>query len=196
MSPERPEALTVALLVIGIFEQLGIEYHVGGSYASSIHGVPRQTQNVDLVAALSDFHVEPLIEALTPEFYADEEPARRAIELRSSFNVLHLASGVKVDIFCRGNSAFDLSEFARASSTTIYGEGSEIRLRVKSAEDTILRKLLWFREGGETSERQWHDVLGCLNAQAGLLDSSYLNRWAMEIDVSDLLQKVLRETRK
>ena len=130
---------------------------------------------------------------MTPEFYADVEPARRAIERRGSFNVLHLASGVKVDIFCLGESAFDRSEFDRASYARVYGLDPEVRLRVKSPEDTVLRKLHRFREGGEVSERQWGDVLGCLTTQKGSLDLAYLKRWAKEIGVADLLEKSLGE---
>ena len=196
MSPGRPEALNVALRVIESFERLGIDYHLGGSYASSIHGVPRQTQDVDLVAELTVAQAEALIEALTPEFYGDPEPARRAVEQLGSFDVLHLESGVKVDIFCRGDSAFDRSEFERASSTKVYGERPEVRIRVKSPEDTILRKLLWYRAGGHVSDRQWNDVLGCLGAQGGALDHDYLRQWSEEIGVSDLLEKAVREAPK
>lgn len=79
MSPERPEALQVALQVIEIFETLGVDYHLGGSYASSIHGVPRQTQDLDLVADLGASQASAFIELLGTEFYADVESARLAI---------------------------------------------------------------------------------------------------------------------
>jgi len=174
--------------VIEIFEKLGIEYHLGGSYASSIHGVPRQTQDIDLVAKLTSEQIEPLVAALVPDFYADAEPARRALLQRSSFNVLHLASGVKVDIFCLGDSAFDRSEFKRAKLTRLYGDAS-VRIRVKTAEDIVLRKLQWYRLGGETSDRQWNDVIGCLKAAAR--DVDYLRHWAEDLELADLLERAL-----
>ena len=196
MTPERPEGLRVALRVIEIFEELGIDYHLGGSYASSIHGVPRQTQDVDLVAKLTSEQIEPLIAALRPEFYADSEPAHLALQRHSSFNLLHLASGVKVDIFCLGRSGFDRSEFERASHTRLYGAGSAVSIRVKSPEDTVLRKLQWYRLGGEHSDRQWTDVIGCLGAQTGALDLEYMRRWAAEIEVADLLEKAFDESKQ
>jgi hypothetical protein len=85
LTPTHPEGLRVALRVIEIFETIGIEYHLGGSYASSIHGVPRQTQDVDLVAKLEPDQIAPLVNALGPDFYADGESARRALARRSSF---------------------------------------------------------------------------------------------------------------
>jgi hypothetical protein len=188
LTPTHPEGLRVALRVIGIFETLGIEYHLGGSYASSVHGVPRLTQDVDLVAKLAPEQIEPLVAALGGDFYADAEPARRALEQRSSFNVLHLASGVKVDIFCLGDSAFDRSEFERARPTRLYDDEA-VRIRVKTAEDIVLRKLQWYRMGGETSDRQWSDVLGCLGATARDID--YLRHWARDLGVADLLERAL-----
>jgi hypothetical protein len=188
LTPSHPEGLRVALRVIEIFGNLGVEYHVGGSYASSIHGVPRQTQDVDLVAKLRPEQIEPLIVALGSEFYADAHSAHQALAQRSSFNLLHLASGVKVDIFCLGDSAFDRSEFARAEPTPLFGD-DPVRIRVKSAEDIVLRKLQWYRLGGEVSDRQWTDVVGCL--RAGKRDVDYLERWAAELGVADLLERAL-----
>lgn len=193
MTPSQPEGLRVALRVIEIFESLGIAYHLGGSYASSIHGVPRQTQDVDLVADIGPEQIEPFIAALGADFYADAEPARRALAQRSSFNVLHLSSGVKVDVFCLGDSAFDRSEFERAELTPLYDEPPR-RIRVKTAEDTVLRKLEWYRIGGEISDRQWTDVIGCL--RAGPRDLDYMRRWARELDVADLLERALAMARE
>lgn len=193
MSPERPEALQVALLVVRLLEALGVRYHLGGSYASSIHGAPRQTQDVDLVADLDATQAEELVKALQPAFYADAEPARRAAEQRSSFNVLHLASGVKVDIFCPSDAPFDRAELERSKAQTLRGLGAEVTIQVKSPEDTILRKLDWYRRGGEVSEQQWRDVVACLRAQEGNLDLEYLHRWADELAVRALLDRALRE---
>jgi hypothetical protein len=188
LKPAHPEGLRVALRVIDAFESLGIDYHLGGSYASSIHGVPRQTQDVDLVAKLRPGQIDPLIGALGAEFYGDAEAARRALALRSSFNLLHLASGVKIDIFCLGDTAFDRSEFDRARPTRLFGDDA-VSIRVKTAEDIVLRKLQWYRMGGEVSDRQWSDVLGCL--QAGARDVDYLRHWAGELRLTDLLERAL-----
>jgi len=189
LTPSHPEGLRVALRVIEIFDRLGIDYHLGGSYASSIHGVPRQTQDVDLVASFREEQIEPFVAALGSDFYADAESARAALARRSSFNILHLASGVKVDLFCLGDSAFDRSEFERAELVSLFGE-PPARIRVKTAEDIVLRKLLWYRLGGESSDRQWSDVVGCL--EAGDRDLHYLRHWAAELGLADLLERAMR----
>jgi hypothetical protein len=110
------------------------------------------------------------------------------VEQRPSFDVLHLPDGVKVDVFCLGDSAFGRSEFARAQPTRLFGD-EPVQLRVKTAEDIVLRKLQWYRIGGEVSDRQWGDVLGCL--RAGGRDLAYLRQWAGELGVADLLERAL-----
>lgn len=150
--------------------------------------MPRQTQDVDLVAKLRPEQIEPLFAALGADFYADPEPARRALAQRSSFNVLHLASGVKVDVFCLGDSDFDRAEFERAELMPLHGD-DPVQIRVKTAEDIVLRKLQWYRIGGEISDRQWSDVVGCL--RAGDRDVDYMRRWASDLELGDLLERAL-----
>jgi hypothetical protein len=131
-----------------------------------------------------------LIAALGSDFYADAEAARRALAQKSSFNVVHLSSGVKVGVFVLGDGAFDRSEFDRAEQTRLRGE-ENVLVRVKTAEDIILRKLQWCRLAGEVSDRQWGDVVGCL--EAGRRDVGYLRHWARELEVSDLLELALSQ---
>ncbi len=84
-----PEIVRVALQVIEILEDLGISYHVGGSFASSIHGVPRQTRDLDLAVDLNPGHARRLVLRLASDFYVDSEMLRSAIKHRESFNVVH-----------------------------------------------------------------------------------------------------------
>ncbi len=188
MTPERPEALQVALEVIRLLDRLGIRYHLGGSYASSVHGTPRQTQDVDLVIEADETTVADLTAQLPSHYYRDPDSAIEAVRLRSRFNLIHLASGVKLDVFVRGDEPFDREEFAR-SRDVILASAPESPLRVKSAEDIILRKLQWYRLGGEVSDRQWSDVLGILANQGAALDFDYLEKWAEELELSDLLER-------
>jgi len=190
MSPELPEALRVALQVIDVLDDLGVRYHVGGSYASSIHGIPRQTQDIDLVVALPAGLAARLVELLRASFYVDEQAVHDAVERRSSVNVIHLESGIKVDLFLQGTGPFDREEFGRARPELVQAE-PERRVVVKTAEDTILRKLQWYRRGGEVSERQWSDIIGILKTQGTSLDRPYMLRWARELAVDDLLAAVL-----
>ena len=70
---------------------------------------------------------------------------------------------------------------------------TEVSAKFASPEDTILAKLEWYRLGNEVSERQWRDVLGVLKTRAGTLELSYLQKWADELKVSDLLERALKE---
>ncbi|MCB1055395.1 MAG: hypothetical protein KDD11_07760 [Acidobacteria bacterium] len=181
------EALQSVLEVVDVFEELGVAYHVGGSLASSVHGVPRQTNDLDLVADLSTTQAAEVVRKLETRFYVDIEMITRAIERRGSFNLVHLGTGFKVDVFLVGREAFDRMEFAR--SGPYHLEGLPRELLVKSPEDTLLRKLDWYRKGGEVSDRQWADILGILRARGAELDETYLTRWAEELGVDDLLAR-------
>jgi len=190
VTPSDPEALQVAFRVLGILQRLGIAYHLGGSYASAIHGVPRQTHDVDLVVDLGPEHVPEIVRALEGEFYIDEHAVERAVSERSSVNLVHFSTGVKVDLFVKGSTAFEASEFRRRVVVRLGDEPGHDAF-VKSAEDTVLRKLLWFRLGGEVSDRQWRDVQGIVSVQGERLDLDYLTRWADQVGVRDLLDRVL-----
>lgn len=184
------DSLQIVLRVVDVLEELGVRYHFGGSWASSIHGVPRQTRDLDLVVDLPPSAVPILTSRLVGEFYLSEERIRQAIERHSSFNLIHLATGFKIDVFLRGPGEFDRLELERSGPQRI-GAGQEREVFVKSAEDTLLRKLQWYRLGGETSERQWTDVLGIVKEQGDRLDQKYMRRWAEDLGVSDLLERAL-----
>jgi hypothetical protein len=177
--------------VVRALEGLHVPYQVGGSLASSIYGIPRATQDVDLVAQLRREHVAPLVAALGTEFYADAEMIVDAIQHRSSFNVIHLPTNYKVDIFLLQPGAWGREEMARRRAEQI-GEGDDtVTLYFSSPEDTILHKLEWFRAGGGVSDRQWGDVLGVLKVQGNGLDFAYLRRWAAELGLTELLSRAL-----
>ena len=187
---DPPDSLGVALEVIDAFESMEIPYHVGGSWASSIHGVPRQTLDIDLVADLSTTHLPQLVDRLEGQFYIEPDAVRDAIETHSSFNLIHLQSGFKVDVFTIGPSEFDRVEFERRQEQHILEDPPRL-VFVKSPEDTVLRKLQWFRMGGGVSDRQWTDVVGVLKVQGERLDFEHLRNWAERLDISDLLETAI-----
>lgn len=189
MTPSDPEGLRVAFLVLEVLDRLGISYHIGGSYASAIHGIPRQTHDVDLVVDLRKDRVGDLVQALAGGFYVDEEAVARAVRERASCNLVHLATGIKIDIFVKGTAPFDVAEFDRKVAVRLGDEPSH-EVFVKSAEDTLLRKLLWYRLGGEVSDRQWEDVRGILSVQGERLDMGYLREWADRLAIRDLLDRL------
>ena len=192
MTPSDPEALQVAFLVFDVLDSLGRKYHLGGSYASSIHGIPRQTHDIDIVSDLQSGDEEDIELGLAGEFYCDREQIAESISRGSSFNLVHLETGVKIDIFPQGDSAFDNEEQERRQ---VLNLGNPPRpVPVKTAEDTILRKLEWYRLGGEVSDRQWGDVLGILDTQQGQLDLDYLRSRSPALGVIDPLDKALEST--
>jgi hypothetical protein len=187
------ESTRVTLLVTQTLEDLGIPYAVGGSLASSLHGVMRSTLDVDIVADMRLEHIQPLVAALSKEFYADDEMMKDAIEHKSSFNLIHYETAFKVDIFIRKSRAFDQMQLERRR-TSVIATDPEQSVYVTSPEDVILSKLEWYRMGGEVSDRQWRDILGVLKTRAGELDLDYLRKWATELKVSDLLERALKES--
>ena len=183
-------------LIVGVarmLERLGIPYHVGGSVASSAHGMYRASADVDFVIDPTPEQLEALARALEPEFYVSRPAIAEALARRSTFNAIHEATSFKVDFFLKGPGPFDTEELRRSIRQVVGAEGAHTVL-IKSAEDTILRKLDWYRRGGETSERQWQDVLSILAAMRGRLDDPYLDRWARELSVADLLTRARHET--
>lgn len=186
------EPLRITLEVARVLEDLGVPYLLGGSLASSLHGIPRLTQDADLVADLRPKDIPPLVSRLQASFYIDEEAIREALRRRRSFNVIHLGTMTKVDIFIPKGDALAREEMARRLRITLP-EGDGAALYVASAEDTILQKLAWFVLGGGVSERQWNDILGVIKVRRGSLDLAYLRYWAAETDLEDLLTKAFAE---
>lgn len=188
------ETTRITLLVTNTLERLGIRYAVGGSLASSLHGVMRSTIDVDIVADVSPEHIPLLAAALSKEFYADEEMMRDAVKHRSSFNLIHYDTAFKVDIFIRKLRPFDQMQLERRRISIIATEPEE-SVYVVSPEDIVLSKLEWYRMGGEISDRQWRDILGVMKVREGELDLEYLRKWAVELNVGDLLERALREAK-
>ena len=148
--------------------------------------------DADLVANIQPDQISRFANVLKEDFYVDPLSILDAIQHRSSFNLIHLKTMFKVDIFLPKDRAFDRMQLERRSRMVLMDD-PERTAWVTSAEDIILAKLEWFRMGGEVSERQWRDVLGVMKSQGSLLDEAYLRRWAAELDVLDLLERAFNE---
>ena len=183
------EPIAVTLRVVAELDRLDIEYLVGGSIASSVHGRPRTTQDVDLVAKITQRHVEPLVRGLEGEFYVDAEMIADAIERRGSFNVIHLETMLKVDVFVFAGDELAVEEMSRRVQVPLR----EARVWFASPEDIVLQKLEWYRKGEGISERQWRDVLGVLAVQGERFDVVYTRRWAARLGLNELLERALAE---
>ncbi len=187
------EAFQVVLEVVRLLDSLGVPYLVGGSLASSLHGIPRATQDADLLANLRIEHVQLFVAAVSPAFYVDAERVLHAVQRRSSFNLVHLKTAIKVDIFVLKPDPLSLQEMARRQILPVPGEPGTV-LQVATAEDTVLQKLLWYQQGDRISERQWNDVLGVLKVQRQRLDLDYLKEWAPRIGVDNLLRQAFEDS--
>lgn len=187
------DPLIVVAKLAHVFDDLGIAYVVGGSLASSLYGIPRASQDVDLMADMRLAHVDPATRALEKDFYVAAEMISDAIRRRGSFNVIHLATMFKADIFIPREEAWSIEEMARAHTEEFQLGETDLTIRFASPEDTVLHKLLWYKLGGNVSDRQWNDVLGVLKVQGELLDLAYLERWAAILKVDDLLARASSE---
>lgn len=178
--------------LLAVLDQLGIAYYAGGSVASSVHGVPRYTQDVDLVADIRSEQTALLAARLQAAFYADAQQMRDAMRYGRSFNLIHLASGFKIDIFPLQKDEFHAGEMAR-SETRLWEVSAtdSVRIQVASAEDTVLEKLRWYKRGGGISDRQWGDVLGVATTRK--LNWDYMREWALTLGVADLLERLAVE---
>lgn len=184
-----PDAIAVAMRVGAAIEQIGGRYFVGGSLASSLQGEPRATNDIDMVVDLPVARTGDLVAALGDDFEVDEDALRDTLGQAGSCNIFYLPVVMKVDLFCLGPSAFDVSEFDRRKRMLVRPPDGA--LVVKSPEDTVLRKLLWYLDGGSVSERQWRDVVEVLRVSAAELDRSYLAIWAGRLHLSKLLERAL-----
>ena len=186
------DPLIVIARLAHILNDLQIQYVVGGSMASSVYGIPRATQDVDLMANVKLDHVERLTAALEPEFYVASELIVDAVHQQTSFNVVHLQTMFKADVFVAADNEWFREEMSRARTEVVLPEEA-LAIRFSSPEDTILHKLLWYRIGGHESDKQWNDILGILRIQGNSLDFAYLERWAGSLKIDDLLGRARTE---
>ncbi|MEN6383989.1 MAG: hypothetical protein ABFD79_02195 [Phycisphaerales bacterium] len=187
---ELQQARIIEMLT-DIFDEFKIGYAIGGSVASSIFGTPRFTQDADITALISLTIVEKLYEKLNKIFYVSKDAMYAAVRSKSSFNIIHLDTVFKIDIFIP-SSEFENQLICRGSKNKI-DESIEKEFSLASPEDVILLKLKWYKAADCISDRQWSDVKGVLMVQKQRLDYDYLNTWASKLGLADLFQKAILE---
>lgn len=185
-------ALDITLRVVEIMDELGIPYVLGGSVASSLVGEPRATADVDVAIRLRLDQVTDVVAAFEGEFYVSAEAAREAIRRNSSFNLVHLESIQKIDLFVLGDDPLDRLQMARRIRIRVR-EDPVREVWVGSVQDQIVRKLRWYDAGGRVSDRQWRDVLGILTVQRGRVDLESLRSVAAEVGMTELLERAIQE---
>lgn len=181
------DAIDVALAVARAIESVGGSYFVGGSVASSFQGEPRATNDIDIVLELPLGRVGAFVAALGTNFDVDVGMLRDALLHGRTCNIFYLPLLTKVDLFAVGPTPFDETEFSRRRSVTVRSSGEALVL--KSPEDTVLRKLLWYHAGGEVSDKQWRDVIEVLRVSGPSMDNTYLTAWANRLGLVTLLAR-------
>ncbi len=182
----------VLQIVTANFEQLNLPYMIAGSFASTFYGELRFTQDADIVVKLSSLNISDLLKTFSSGFYIDRAQIERAIETGSSFNIIHFESAFKVDLFIAVKDGYKQQALSRRVRRALRTE-PQYSPYLQTAEDTVLSKLDWYRKGGGVSNQQWRDVLGILKVQEGQLDLAYMQKWAEELLLADLLTEALRD---
>lgn len=194
MNPTDLQPHELMQRVADFFESRGIAYRVVGSMASMAYGEPRLTIDIDIVADLQAKHVAPLCATFAaPEYYLSEAAIREALARQTQFNIIHPASGLKVDLFIPQHT-----EFARTAAKRVQRirSAGEYDVWFGSAEDVLLNKLIYFQRGGGVSEKHLRDIAGMMKLQREKLDRSYVAEWATKLGVAaewELVQKRVDE---
>ncbi len=174
---------------VRILEDLGIPYLVTGSIAAMAYGEPRLTNDIDIVADIEDIHVSSLMAAFPAEqFHVSEEAIGEAIRHQKQFNIIHPASGLKVDIIIREDTPFNDSRFNRIRRIK-PGEGYEADFA--SPEDIIIMKMRYFKEGG--SEKHLRDIAGIMKISGPEIDNAYIGDWAKRLDLLEIWEMIVKK---
>lgn len=184
----------ILLRITQVLDRLTVKYVIGGSFASSLRGMVRATNDVDVVAALEIEQIPSFINQVADDFYVSEVSVRRAIVLKRSFNLIHFDSAFKVDIFIPPPDGIGQQQLARRRAEQLSHDRPEL-IYVSTAEDIVLAKFDWYRRGGEVSTQQWADILGVMKI-SGPLDVDYLRAQAARHKLLPLLERALIEAQQ
>jgi hypothetical protein len=190
---KTPDILQAVEPVISAFDKLSILYYIGGSIASSVYGIARATMDVDIVADIKIENIFPLKQILGNEYYIDENMIEEAIHRVSSFNLIHLETMIKIDVFIHKHQSYQEESLRRKQKDTIEDSEDATEFYFSSPEDIILNKLQWYEMGNRISERQWLDVTGVIKVQQKKLDIVYLRKWGKDLGLLDLLTAAFQE---
>lgn len=184
-----PTELDALAAFLAILDDLQIIYALGGSMASSVYGKVRFTEDADITVEPFPSAIDAWIKRLSPDFYVSRQAVAEALVHRSSFNVIHIATVFKIDVFVRNETPFQKRLLLHRRQVAVPGLSRTVW--AVCPEDIMLLKLDWYKQGGCVSEKQWNDILGLIDMQKDRLNLTELRRWAAELDVADLLEKAL-----
>jgi len=168
-------------------DEADVLYFVTGSFVSSAHGVPRSTNDIDIIIAPTREQLTALLAAFPEaEYYSDREDAFDALMHRSQFNVIDQQTFWKVDFIVSKDEPFDRARFERRRLTEIAG----VNVYAASPEDIIVAKLRWSKMGA--SERQLEDAAGVIRMQGHQLDTSYVTKWVELLQLEEQWKAALQ----
>ena len=175
-------------LVTRTLESMSVRYMVGGSYASGAWGETRFTQDIDVVLDLRLEDVERFVGAFSEEeFYVSVEAAKSAVRQRGQFNLIHGASGNKVDFILVKDTAWARSQLDRRRRIALP---SGLMVYVCAPEDIIISKMAYYRQGG--IDKHLRDITGIMKVSGDQVDTAYVERWAKELDLMEIWEAILR----
>ncbi len=183
-----PDEIGQALAAIArAFASLAVKWAIGGSVASAAHGEPRATNDVDVIALLTEKDARAFAEHLGPSFYADAEVAADAARRHSSFNVIDNRSFIKIDVFVPPPGPLGAGQLDRLQMLQILPGAGE--LPILGPEDVVLQKLRWYELGGGVSDRQWRDIVSVLRIARDAIDLEYVVDVASQHGLADVLAR-------
>jgi hypothetical protein len=177
------EELEVLRIVSERLDTARLPFMLTGSFAMAYYGKPRMTRDLDIVVSLHEDDVAGIVALLSPDFYIDADTVRSAVISQRLFNLMHLATSIKVDLIVRKSSEYRQVEFARRQPVQIHG----VKTWIVSREDLILSKLVWAKDSG--SELQRRDVRTLLDES---MDRTYLAQWAARLGVAEALAETMQ----
>jgi hypothetical protein len=173
-----------------VLDAIAIPYMVTGSFASSAHGIPRATNDLDVIIAPTSEQLEELLRRLPDsQYYSNVEEARDALRRRSQFNVIDFDGMWKIDFIVKKRRPFSERELHRRSIVEIAG----VRMQTASPEDVLISKLEWAKLG--ESERQLRDAVGIIRVQGERLDVDYVERWVAALELEAQWEAALSMSR-
>lgn len=179
-------------LVVRVFESLDIPYMITGSQASAYYGEPRFTRDIDIVAEIQEEQMNDFVKFFPAnEFYCDKDMIKTEIKRRGQFNIIHAASGLKIDIILTKETPFSKAEFSRRRRSKVF---SDQETNFATPEDVIIKKMDFYSQGG--SEKHLRDIAGILKISGDAVDLTYISEWAQRLNLTDIwnaVQKRLNE---
>lgn len=177
--------------LVSVLERLQIPYLITGSVAAMAYGEPRLTNDIDVVVDLDEAHAVSFAAQFPQgEYYLSEEAIRDALVRKGQFNIIHPASGLKIDVMIQKGTPFEQSRFKRAR---LIHPADSYAARFAAPEDVIIKKMEYYREGG--SEKHLRDIAGIMTISAGEIDESYISEWADRLDLREVWHAILKRLR-